>query len=215
MKYLKKIFESFDELSKDEILDNFLSINDELGEPTINTSKYGKLTKWRIVWRLDLNLSHLQPLEIVANRIKNIGELVVDIQSAASRFEDYEINISLSDKLIIEITPKESGDDKFEFIVGYQWRTLNINKSEIERFFRSRGVNILNWEETYDEAYEKGDVEIDFSPSDGNALMEFKRIFKQELKLKEEDIDREYLCDLSTNHIIIYSTEEKAYVALV
>ena len=215
MRYLKKIFESFDELSKEEILDNFLSINDELGDPTINTSKYGKLTKWRIVWRLDLNLSHLQPLEIVSNRIKNIGELVVDIQSAASRLEDYDINISLSDKLIIEITPKESGDDSFEFIVKYEWRTLSINKSEIERFFRARGVNILNWEETFDEVYEKGDVEIDFSPSDGNALIEFKNLFKRELKLKEEDIDREYLCDLSNNYIIIYSTEEKAYVALI
>lgn len=32
MRHLKKIFESFQEVSKDEILDNFLSINDELGD---------------------------------------------------------------------------------------------------------------------------------------------------------------------------------------
>ena len=119
MKHLKNIFESFSELSKDEILDNFLSINDELGEPTISTSKYGKLIKWRISWQF-INLSHLQPLEKVADIIKNLGEVIVDIQSAASRFEDYNINISLSELLTIEITPKESVDISFEFIRNYE-----------------------------------------------------------------------------------------------
>jgi hypothetical protein len=214
MKYLKKIFESFNELSKEEILDNFLSINDELGDPTINTSKYGKLIKWRISWQF-INLSHLQPLEKVADIIKNLGELIIDIQSAASRFEEYNINISLSDKLIIEITPKESGEESFEFIRNYDFRVLNLNKSEIERFFRSRGVDVLNWEETFDEANEKGDVEITLSSNDGNAITGFKNIFTQELNRKEEDIHREYQCSGSGNYLTIYSTEEKAYVALV
>jgi len=214
MKYLKKIFESFNELSKEEILDNFLSINDELGEPTINTSKYGKLIKWRISWQF-INLSHLQPLEKVADIIKNLGELIIDIQSAASRFEEYNINISLSDKLIIEITPKESGEESFEFIRDYDFRVLNLNKAEIERFFRSRGVDVLNWEETFDEANEKGDVEITLSSNDGNAITGFKNIFTQELNRKEEDIHREYQCSGSGDYLTIYSTEEKAYVALV
>jgi hypothetical protein len=215
MKFLKKIFESFDELSKDEILDNFLSLNDELGEPSIKTSKYGKLTKWSISWELDLNLSHLQPLQVVAGRIKNIGELIVDVQSAASRFEDYDINISLSDYLVIEITPKESGSESFEFIIKYDFRVLHLNKNEIERFFRSRGVNILNWEETYNEINETGEVEIHFSPNDGNALREFKNIFTAELNRKEDDIHREYHCDIRERYLLIYSTEEKAFVSLI
>lgn len=214
MKYLKKIFESFEELSKEEILDNFLSINDELGEPTINTSKYGKLTKWKISWKF-VNLSHLQPLKKVVDIVKNLDEVIIDIQSAASRFEDYDINISLSEQLTIEITPKESGDINFEFIINYDFRVLNLNKGEIERFFRSKGINVLNWEETFDEANERGDVEIELSDNDGNAVTEFKDIFTQELNRKEEDIDREYHCTGSGNYLTIYSTEEKAYVSLV
>jgi hypothetical protein len=117
--------------------------------------------------------------------------------------------------LIIEITPKESGDKSFEFIRNYDFRVLNLNKGEIERFFRSRGVDVLNWEETFDEANERGDVEITLSSNDGNAVTEFKDIFTQELNRKEEDIDREYHCGGSGSYLTIYSTEEKAYVSLV
>ena len=213
MKHLKRIFESFEEITKEDIIDNFISISDELGEPRINSSKYGKLTKWKISWHFT-NLQQLQPLDEIANRIKNLGELIVDMQSAASRFEDYNINISISGLLIIEITPKETGDQKFEFIRNYEYRTLNLNKSEIERFFRSKGVNILNWEETFDEANERGDVEVYLSDNDGNAVTEFKNIFRQELNRKEKDIHREYTCDGYSNHITIYSPDEKAFVSL-
>lgn len=214
MKHLKRIFESFEEITKEDIIDNFISISDELGEPRINSSKYGKLTKWKISWHFT-NLQHLQPLDEIANRIKNLGELIVDMQSAASRFEDYNINISISGLLIIEITPKETGDQKFEFIRNYEYRTLNLNKSEIERFFRSKGVNILNWEETFDEANERGDVEVYLSDNDGNAVTEFKNIFGQELEIKQENIFREYQCSGTGDYLTIYSPEEKAFVSLI
>lgn len=213
MKHLKRIFESFEEITKEDIIDNFISISDELGEPRINSSKYGKLTKWKISWHFT-NLQHLQPLDEIANRIKNLNELIVDMQSAASRFEDYNINISISGLLIIEITPKETGDQNFEFIKNYDFRTLNLNKSEIERFFKSKGVNVLNWEETFDEANERGDVEIYLSDNDGNVVTEFKNIFRQELNRKEKDIHKEYTCDGYSNHITIYSLDEKAFVSL-
>ncbi len=213
MKHLKKFFESFQETSKEEIMDSLLSINDELGEPNISQAKYGKLNKWRISWDLNLNLTYLQSLSDVSSKIKSLSEFIVDIESAASRLEDYDFNISLSDKLVIELTPKESGNQEFEFIKRYDARVLNIIKSEIERFFRSRGVNVLNWEENHDEGNETGDVLI--ALSDSNYSSEFKELFTQELERKSEDIHREYMCHYSGNDILIYPTEEKAYVQLV
>jgi len=213
MKHLKKFFESFQEASKEEIMDSLLSINDELGEPNISQAKYGKLNKWRISWDLNLNLTYLQSLSDVSSKIKSLSDFIVDIESAASRLEDYDFNISLSDKLVIELTPKESGSQEFEFIKGYDFRVLNIIKSEIERFFRSKGVNVLNWEENHDEGNETGDVLIALSNS--NYSSEFKELFTQELERKSEDIHREYMCHYSGNDILIYPTEEKAYVQLV
>ena len=40
-------------------------------------------------------------------------------------------------------------------------------------------------------------------------------MFNQELERKSDDIDREYMCHFSDNDVIIYPTEEKAYVQLV
>jgi hypothetical protein len=213
MKHLKKFFESFQETSKDEIMDSLLSINDELGEPNISQVKYGKLNKWRISWGLNLNLTYLQSLSDVSSKIKSLSDFIVDIESAASRLEDYDFNISLSDKLVIELTPKEFGSQEFEFIKGYDFRVLNIIKSEVERFFRSKGVNVLNWEENHDEGNETGDVLIALSNS--NYSSEFKELFTQELERKSEDVHREYMCHYSGDDILIYPTEEKAYVQLV
>lgn len=213
MKHLKKFFESFQETSKDEIMDSLLSINDELGEPNISQVKYGKLNKWRISWGLNLNLTYLQSLSDVSSKIKSLSDFIVDIESAASRLEDYDFNISLSDKLVIELTPKEFGSQEFEFIRGYDFRVLNIIKSEIERFFRSKGVNVLNWQENEDEGNETSDVLITLS--NDNHSSEFKELFTEELERKSEDIHREYMCHYSGNDVIIYPTEEKAYVQLV
>ena len=213
MKHLKKFFESFQEVSKDEIMDSLLSINDELGEPNISQVKYGKLNKWRISWNLNLNITYLQSLSDVSSKIKSLSEFIVDIESAASRLEDYDFNISLSDKLVIELTPKEFGSQEFEFIKGYDFRVLNIIKSEIERFFRSKGVNVLNWQENDDEGNETSDVLIALSNS--NYSEEFRELFTQEFNRKSEDIHREYICHYSGNDILIYPTEEKAYVQLV
>jgi len=213
MKHLKKFFESFQEVSKDEIMDSLLSINDELGEPNISQVKYGKLNKWRISWNLNLNITYLQSLSDVSSKIKSLSEFIVDIESAASRLEDYDFNISLSNKLVIELTPKEFGSQEFEFIKGYDFRVLNIIKSEIERFFRSKGVNVLNWQENDDEGNETSDVLIALSNS--NYSEEFRELFTQEFNRKSEDIHREYICHYSGNDILIYPTEEKAYVQLV
>jgi hypothetical protein len=141
---------------------------------------------------------------------------MVDIESAASRLEDYDFSISLSKELIIELTPKETGNEKYEFIKGYDFRVLNIIKSEIERFFRSKGIKISNWEETHDEGNETGDVIFTLSGDrDVSAINSFITMFNQEIERKSEDIHREYMCHYSGNDVIIYPTEEKAYVQLV
>lgn len=55
MKHLKKFFESLD-ISKEEILENFLYITDKFGDPDVSTSKYGKSKKWTISWNIKLDL---------------------------------------------------------------------------------------------------------------------------------------------------------------
>jgi hypothetical protein len=128
MRYLKSIFESEQDNLEKDILDCFIFITDEYGSPTINKSKYVDSLKWQFSWELDLDISHLQKIETTATSLKKLNEIMSDIMTAADKFEDYDFDISITDFLKIEVTPKESGSQNFEFIQSYDFRTLYVQK---------------------------------------------------------------------------------------
>ena len=210
MKHLKKFFESV-EITKEEILENFLYISDKFGEPTIYSSDYGSLKKWTLSWDVNINFSVLQKAEEIIKKLKDITEDIDDVLAAADRLEDFVCNMSLLDKLVIELVPKDSGDNTFKFIKGYESRSLYVRINEVERFFNSRGLRVVKWdnESSFDEVNQTNKLEISLNKVDNPVTAEFYRLIMAELNLIK---DRDYQMYVNGNNVVIYPDEEKAYI---
>ena len=210
MKHLRKFFESVD-ITKEEILENFLYITDRFGDPDVSTSSYGKSKKWTISWNIKLDLSVMQEAEQLISKLKDLTEDIDDVLAAADRLEDFTINMSLSNYLKLELVPKDTGEDTYKFISHYDWRQLYVRINEIERFFNARGIRIEKWdnESMYRENDDNNELWIYLSKVDREANGTFCDLVNAEL---QEIDDREYRCSYSGNQIFISPEEEKAFV---
>ena len=210
MKHLKKFFES-NETEKEDILENFISISDKFGEPEIYSTNYGPNKKWSLSWNINLNLSVLQESQQLIRKLKDITEDIDDVLAASDRLENYNINMSLTNSLRIELVPKDTGDDTFKFIKGYESRQLTVRMNEVERFFNSRGLRVVKWdnESSYNEYNETNDLEIVLNKRDNQVTAEFYNLVMAELNLIE---DREYQVRTQGDSVVIYPNEEKSYV---
>ena len=211
MKHLKKFFESLD-ISKEEILENFLYITDKFGEPDVSTSSYGKSKKWTISWDIKLNLSVMQEAEKLISKLKDLTEDIDDVLAASDRLEDFNINMSLSNILLLELVPKDTGDDTYKFIDRFESRALYVRINEIERFFNSKGLRIEKWdnESSYNEYNQTNELEIVFDKRVSEVTHQFYRLIMAELNQFRDD--RDYQVRSVGNSIVIYPDEEKAYV---
>ena len=210
MKHLKRFNESKED-EKLDILDNFAYITDKLGEPDIGSHSYGTGTKWNLSWDIKLDLSVLQEATQLIQKLKDITEEIDDVLSAADRLENYNINMSLTNSLRIELVPKDTGDNTFNFIKGYESRALYVRINEVERFFNSRGLRVVKWdnESSYDEANQTNKLEISLNKVDNPVTAEFYRLIMAELNLIK---DRDYQMYVNGNNVVIYPDEEKAYI---
>jgi hypothetical protein len=210
MKHLKRFNESKED-EKLDILDNFAYITDKLGEPSVGSHSYGSGTKWNLSWDIKLDLSVLQEATQLIQKLKDITEEIDDVLSAADRLENYNINMSLTNSLRIELVPKDTGDNTFNFIKGYESRQLYVRINEVERFFNSRGLRVVKWdnESSYDEANQTNKLEISLNKVDNPVTAEFYRLIMAELNLIK---DRDYQMYVNGNNVVIYPDEEKAYV---
>ena len=210
MKHLKKFNESKED-EKLDILDNFTYITDKFGEPSISSYSYGSGTKWTLSWDIKLNLSVLQEANQLIQKLKDIVEEIDDVLSAADRLENYNINMSLTSELRIELVPKDTGDNTFKFIKGYESRALYVRMNEVERFFNSRGLRVVKWdnESSFDEVNQTNKLEISLNKVDNSVTAEFYRLIMVELNLIK---DRDYQMYVNGNDVVIYPDEEKAYI---
>jgi len=210
MKHLKRFNESKED-EKLDILENFSYITDKFGQPGIGSHNYGKKTKWILSWNIRLNLSVLQEATQLIQKLKDIVEDIDDVISAADRLEDYNINMSLTDELRIELIPKDTGDNTFNFIKGFEGRQLYVRMNEVERFFNSRSLRVIKWdnESSYNEYTDNNDLEIFLNKRDDLINAEFYDLIMAELSLID---DREYQVRSEGNSIVIYPVEEKSYV---
>jgi hypothetical protein len=213
MKHLKKFNESSSEDIKQNILDNFAYISDKFGEPNIGSHSYGTGTKWNLSWDIRLDLSVLQEANQLIQKLKDIVEEIDDVLSASDRLEKYNINMSLTNSLRIELVPKDTGENTFKFIKGYEGRQLTVRINEVERFFNSRGLRVVKWdnESSYDEANKTNDLEIILNKIDNQVTAEFYDLVMAELNLID---DREYQVRNQGDSVVIYPTEEKSYVEI-
>jgi hypothetical protein len=212
MKHLKKFNESVEDEKRD-ILDNFEFISDKFGEPDCYSSKYGDSKKWSISWNIKLDLSVLQEAHQLIKKLKDIVEDIDDVLAASDRLETYNINMSLTDNLKIELVPKDTGDNTFKFIKGYESRQLYVRINEVERFFNSRGVRVVKWdnESSYDEGNQTNDLEIVLNKRDNVITSEFYHLIMAELNLID---DREYQVRTQGDSVVIYPNEEKSYIEI-
>jgi len=210
MKHLRKFFESVD-ITKEEILENFLYITDKFGDPHVSTSPYGKSKKWTISWNIKLDLSVMQEAEQIISKLKDLTEDIDDVLAAGDRLEDFNINMSLTNTLRLELVPKETGDDTYKFISHFEWRQLYVRINEIERFFNARGIRIVKFdnESMYREDDDNNELWIYLSKVDSEAIGTFCDLVNAEL---QEIEDRDYGCYYSGNQITIQPNEEKAFV---
>jgi len=210
MKHLKRFNESKED-EKLDILENFAYITDKFGEPDVGSHSYGTGTKWNLSWDIKLDLSVLQEATQLIQKLKDITEEIDDVLSAADRLENYNINMSLTNSLRIELVPKDTGDNTFNFIKGYESRQLYVRINEVERFFNSRGLRVVKWdnESSYDEVNQTNKLEISLNKSDNQVTSEFYRLIMAELNLIK---DRDYQMYVSGNNVVIYPDEEKAYI---
>jgi hypothetical protein len=196
MKHLKRFNESKED-EKLDILENFAYITDKLGEPSIGSHSYGNGTKWNLSWDIKLDLSVLQEANQLIQKLKDIVEEIDDVLSAADRLENYNINMSLTNSLRIEC---------------YESRQLTVRMNEVERFFNSRGLRVIKWdnESSYNEYNETNDLEIVLNKRDNQVTAEFYNLIMAELNPFRED--REYQVRTQGDSVVIYPNEEKAYI---
>jgi hypothetical protein len=212
MKHLVRFNESL-QITEDDILENFLFISDKFGEPEIYSQKYGGKKKWTLTWSTKIDITVLQEAEEFIKNLKKITEDIDDVFSAAGRLEGFNFNMSLRDVLTIQLVPKDTGDSDFKFIKGYDSRELKVRINEIERFFNSKGMRVVDWDldGSYNEYNQTNDLEILLDKVDVEVIDQFKRMVGEELRLID---DRDYICHSSGKRIYISPTGEKSYVSV-
>jgi hypothetical protein len=214
MKHLKKFNESYVEDTKRDIIENFSYIMDILGEPRITNQNWGEKHKWTISFDLGMDLSIMNNALDVVNKLKSITEEIEDIISASERLSEYYFQISITNKLKIEMIPIVEKSDNYNFILGQNWREIQLNISDIEKFFKSNGLNLIKkWldDDNYVEISETCASYSKFDKFDNRIFAEFIQKFNSEFE--EKEIDRNIVAEYSgDNTIQIFPTDEKTYV---
>ena len=218
MKHLRKFNESYVEDTKNDIIDNFSYIMDTLGEPVITNKNWGDKHKWTIKFKLGLDISLMNNALDVINKLKTITEDIEDVISASERLSDYYFQMSIKDNLKIEMIPKVVKNDTYNFILGQNWREVQLNLDDIEKFFSSNGINLIKkWQDddNYVEVSETCASYFKFDKFDNTVFAEFIQKFNNEFATKadNDELDREVVAEYNGNNTIqIFPTEEKTYV---
>ena len=212
MKHLKKFNESkYDDIQQDiEYAIGF--IIDKLGDPNIKRERWGENMKFTYTWGLGINISHLNKAEDLINKIKDIMEEMDDLIAAKDRLPDYDIYMSIDTRIIIVFIPKENtSSEGYKFIIGQNRREIQLKKTEIERFFRTKECTIIDTRSI--ETDDTSSVEFTIDKQDSTSIEEFKTLFLDELR-DNEDIDTELYIDTGNSTFEIYPDSEKRYIVL-
>lgn len=221
MKYLKKIFESWNE--KDDpvykdLVDCLVYINDKFGEPTIYPTKYGNSNIWNVRWEIKIDFSEFNDAETMISKLRDIVEDIDDVLATGEKLEDFIVDMAIvGTELKLRFTPKDTGDDNYNFIKGQNGREIKINVTEIARFFGKHGIKVVKVDDTdYNEISEQSSVTIYLDKEDGVARDEFRDKFNSEKDaMKNQDLlDRDFEMSISRKTIDIYPTEEKTYIVV-
>lgn len=151
----------------------------------------------------------------VISKLKTITEDIEDVISASERLSDYYFQMSIKDNLIIEMIPKVVKNATYNFILGQNWREVQLNLVDIEKFFSSSGINLIKkWQDddNYVEVSETCASYFKFDKFDNGVFAEFIQKFNNEFATKadNDELDREIVAEYNGNNTIhIFPIEEK------
>jgi hypothetical protein len=221
MKYLKKIFESWDK--KDDavykdLMNCLTYLNDKFGEPTIYPTKYGNSNVWNVRWDIKIDFTNFNDAETMISKLKDIVEDIDYVLTAGDKLEDYTVDMAIvGTELQSRFTPKETGDDSYKFIVGQDFREIKIDVTEIARFFGKHGIKVIKVDDSdWNEISEQSSITIYLDKEDDLARDEFSRKFYDEKyeMIETDEIDREFEMEIVRKSITIYPVDEKTYIVI-
>lgn len=210
MKHLKK----FNESIQQDIFDNFAFIIDTLGDPKIDREKWGDDDKWTLIWDIGLDLTIMNEVSKVIEKLSVIISEMEDIISAKERLTDYNFGISLTNVLKVQLTPKETGSDDYNFIIDQNWGRIKLNITDIERCLASKGIKIKKVEQDYIEISENSSIKVEYENFNYEKFKEFLDIFTSQLNAAHENevIDRDIDISYGPTAMEIYPIEEKTFL---
>lgn len=219
MKYLKKIFEdkTDDPVYKD-LLDHLVYINDKFGQPTIYPTKYGNSNIWNVRWEIKIDFSEFNDAETMISKLRDIVEDIDDVLATGEKLEDFIVDMAIvGTELKLRFTPKDTGDDNYNFIKGQNGREIKINVTEIARFFGKHGIKVVKVDDSdWNEITRQSSITIYIDKEDGLARDEFRDKFNSEKDaMKSQDLlDRDFEISIGRKTIEIYPMEEKTYIVV-
>lgn len=208
MKKFTKILK--ESISAEEVEDYFLNIEYIFGKPKIKS--YGD-DIFEFEWNINLRIDEYNTVDSV-DKILDAMSSLREIKTSQSRLLDYNVEFKMTNTLNVKITKKNIDKKNFKFIIGQDWREINIDYSELLRFFSSYNIQVTNIEEDYNESAEEASLKI-YTKSRDNSdteeqLEEFCRILRKEI----EDGDYDIEVYRSRDNIHISPLSEKTYVVL-
>lgn len=197
----------------EDIEDALLSIYDTYGEPKVIKSNIDGGLAYGLRWDLGFSLNEYSGVDVLDKTAKLFTSLS-ELKSTQKRLTQFDVDFKVSGTMLfVRFIPKKQSKEAggYKFILGQNWREVQLKYSEILRFFRDKGLKILNVDFEDNEAYETSSVIISTN-ADAQTLMEFERIFGE--NLEEKEVDRSVEIGLNGGRIEIYPPEEKTYVVL-
>lgn len=197
----------------EDIEDALLPIYDTYGEPRVVKSNIDGGMAYSLRWNLGFSLSEYNGVEVLDKTAKLFTSLS-ELKSTQKRLTEFDIDFKVgTTMLFVRFIPKKQSKEagNYKFIIGQNWREVQLKYSEILRFFRDRGFRILNVDTEDNESYETSSVIINTN-ADAPTLIEFEEIFGH--NLLEKSVERSVGISLNGGQIEIYPEEEKTYIVL-
>lgn len=197
----------------EDIEDALLPIYDTYGEPRVVKSNIDGGMAYSLRWDLGFSLSEYNGVEVLDKTAKLFTSLS-ELKSTQKRLTEFDIDFKVgTTMLFVRFIPKKQSKEanNYKFIIGQNWREVQLKYSEILRFFRDRGFRILNVDTEDNESYETSSVIINTN-ADAPTLIEFEEIFGH--NLLEKSVERSVGISLNGGQIEIYPEEEKTYIVL-
>lgn len=150
----------------EDIEDSLLYIYDNFGEPRVLKTnldgvKDGQMA-YVLRWDIGFSINDYNGSEVLETTAKLFTALS-ELKSSQSRISGYDVDFKVSGSILfVRFIPHKKGESKgnYHFIIGQNWREVQLKYSEILRFFRDNGCKIKGIDNEDNEAYETSTVII-------------------------------------------------------